>query len=63
MYTTLPWSIVVALDAATGKAVEDALIELNEKRGLSLLVVTHNERLAARLHRTVRIVDGRIDGD
>jgi len=51
------------LDAATGKAVEDALIDLNEKRGLSLLVVTHNERLAARMHRIIRIVDGRIDGD
>ena len=50
------------LDAATGKAVEDALLGLNEKRGLSLFVVTHNERLAARMHRIIRIVDGRIDG-
>ena len=50
------------LDAATGKAVEDALLDLNVKRGLSLLVVTHNERLAVRMHRIVRIVDGRING-
>jgi len=40
--------------------VVDLLVELNRARGLSLLMVTHNERIAERLHRVIRIDDGRI---
>ena len=48
------------LDRKTAGGVVDLLVELNRSRGLSLLMVTHNERIAERLHRVVRIDDGRI---
>lgn len=48
------------LDGRTASGVVDLLVELNRARGLSLLMVTHNERIASRLHRVVRIDDGRI---
>jgi lipoprotein-releasing system ATP-binding protein len=48
------------LDRRTAGGVVDLLVELNRARGLSLLMVTHNERIAERLHRVIRIDDGRI---
>jgi len=48
------------LDRRTAGGVVDLLVELNRTRGLSLLMVTHNDRVAERLHRVVRIDDGRI---
>jgi len=48
------------LDRRTASGVVDLLMELNRRRGLSLLMVTHNDRVAERLHRVIRIDDGRI---
>jgi lipoprotein-releasing system ATP-binding protein len=48
------------LDRKTAFGVVDLLLQLNRDRGLSLLMVTHNEQVASRLHRVVRIEDGRI---
>jgi lipoprotein-releasing system ATP-binding protein len=48
------------LDASTGRAVEDLLLQLNREDGITMLVVTHNERLAARLHRIIRLSDGQV---
>src|SRR5512143_1794516 len=48
------------LDRATASGVVDLLLSLNRSRGLSLLMVTHNDQIAARLHRVIRIDDGRI---
>ena len=48
------------LDRETATGVVDLLLDINRKRKLSLLVVTHNEQAASRLHRVVRIEDGRI---
>jgi len=50
------------LDTATGERVLDLLLEQQRERGLSLLLVTHDERLAGRCDRVLRMVDGRIDG-
>jgi len=50
------------LDAATGRAVEDILIRLNRERGITLLIVTHNEGLARRMDYMVRILDGKVAG-
>ncbi len=47
------------LDRETALGVVDLLLELNRRRGLSLVVVTHNDELAGRMHRVVRIVGGR----
>jgi lipoprotein-releasing system ATP-binding protein len=48
------------LDRATASGVVDLLLSLNRSRGLSLLMVTHNDQVASRLHRVIRIDDGRI---
>jgi len=49
-----------SLDPASGGAVIDLLFELNRERGATLVLVTHDEALAARCGRTVRLVAGRI---
>ena len=48
------------LDEATGDAVLDLTLALVRDLGNSLLMVTHNARLAARLDRTARLSGGRI---
>ena len=48
------------LDKETAMGVADLLVDLNRTRGLSLVVVTHNEGLAGRMHRVLKIDDGRI---
>jgi lipoprotein-releasing system ATP-binding protein len=46
------------LDPKTGEQIEDLLLERNRTRGTTLIVVTHNEALAAKLGREVELVDG-----
>jgi putative ABC transport system ATP-binding protein len=48
------------LDAATGDAVIDLLFELNSQAGTTLVLVTHDEHLAARCSRTLRLDRGRL---
>lgn len=48
------------LDKETASGVMDLLVTLNRSRGLSMVVVTHNEELAGRMHRVIQIDDGRI---
>ena len=47
------------LDTKTGEAVFDLLQELNQIKGVTLIVVTHNLKLAARLSRQIHLVDGK----
>jgi len=51
------------LDAATGAAVIDLMFELNAEGGTTLLLVTHDDAIASRCARKVRLVAGRIDGE
>jgi len=48
------------LDAATGAGIIDLLFELNAERGTTLLLVTHDEMLAQRCTRSIRLAGGRI---
>ncbi|HBX42609.1 MAG TPA: lipoprotein-releasing system ATP-binding protein LolD [Deltaproteobacteria bacterium] len=48
------------LDKGTAGDVAVLLGDLNRSRKLSLVVVTHNEALAGRMHRVLKIDDGRI---
>ncbi len=48
------------LDAATGQQIIDLMFELNEKQGTTLILVTHDEAIAARCGRTLRIQSGRL---
>lgn len=46
------------LDTHTGKVVEDILFNLNKENGITLIIVTHDEDLAARCDRQIRVRDG-----
>jgi lipoprotein-releasing system ATP-binding protein len=48
------------LDTKTGDATFELLHRLNGERGLTFVMVTHNEKLAQRSDRIVTILDGRI---
>ncbi len=48
------------LDSATGQVVEDLLFSFNKKHGVTLIIVTHDEDLAARCDMQIRIRDGKI---
>ncbi len=48
------------LDTATGGKIEDLLFNLNKEKGITLVVVTHDDDLASRCNRQVNIKDGRI---
>ena len=48
------------LDTDTGRAIADLLFELNATRGTTLVLVTHDERLAARCQRQLRLNAGRL---
>jgi len=50
------------LDAKTGESVFDLLREMNQIKGVTLIVVTHNLRLAEKLSREIQLVDGRALG-
>ena len=50
------------LDAATGADVIDLMFELNAERGTTLVLVTHDEMLARRCTRQIRLAGGRVVG-
>jgi lipoprotein-releasing system ATP-binding protein len=46
------------LDTATGNELFELFIELNRKRGITFVVVTHNKSLSDRCHRVLEMADG-----
>jgi lipoprotein-releasing system ATP-binding protein len=51
------------LDTETGGKVEDMLLMLNKTKGITLVVVTHNQLLARRIPRNIGLRDGKIAYD
>jgi len=49
-----------SLDAATGEAVMQLMFTLNRERGSTLVLVTHDSKIAARCGRTVTMAAGRL---
>jgi len=48
------------LDSRTGMEILDLLLGLNRERGLTLVVVTHDHRVADRIGRVIQLEDGLI---
>ncbi|MFA5122166.1 ABC transporter ATP-binding protein [Zavarzinia sp.] len=48
------------LDTRTGEAIVDLLFDPERRRGATLVLVTHDEHLAARCDRRIRLADGLI---
>lgn len=48
------------LDTKTGATIEKLLFTLNKRKGITLVIVTHDSDLAARCDRQIYIEDGRI---
>lgn len=48
------------LDSVTGEKIEEILFNLNKQKGITLIIVTHDEELAARCDRQIAIKDGEI---
>ena len=51
------------LDLVTGELITDLIFKAQKKRGMTLLLVTHDQGLAARCGRQVRMRSGRIEMD
>ncbi len=50
-----------ALDSATGSQIIQLLLRLREQRGMTILLVTNDEEVAAAADRTLRMRDGRVE--
>ena len=48
------------LDSATGDKIVNLLFGLNKEKGITLIIVTHDEELAEKCGRQIRISDGHI---
>ncbi len=48
------------LDTITGEEIFKILINLNRERGVTFVIVTHNESLSNRCHRVLKMIDGRL---
>ncbi len=51
------------LDGNTGRQVVELLFGMHSKTGTTLVLVTHDEKLAARCQRVLRMADGKILSD
>jgi len=49
------------LDGKTGQRIIDLLFELNEEHGATLILVTHDTKLAGRCERAVQLENGRVE--
>ena len=50
------------LDSKTGEEIMDLLLRLNQERGVTLIMVTHDPDVASRTGRIIRIRDGQVEG-
>ena len=51
------------LDQETGEQIIDLLFSLADEKGMTLVLITHDPKLAARCSRQIKLVDGHIEKD
>lgn len=50
------------LDSKVGQEIMDLLLSLNRERGTTLIIVTHDPKIAAQTSRVIRLIDGHLEG-
>jgi len=48
------------LDSKVGQEIMDLLLNLNKENGTTLIIITHDRKIAAQAQRTIRLHDGRV---
>jgi ABC-type lipoprotein export system ATPase subunit len=48
------------LDTNTGNDLFELFLDLNRRKGITFVVVTHNTALSDRCHRVIEMADGRL---
>jgi len=48
------------LDSHTGEAVHDLILSINKQKKITFVIVTHNDKLAVRADRVLRMTEGRL---
>jgi lipoprotein-releasing system ATP-binding protein len=48
------------LDTHTGEAIHDLLCSINKQKNITFIIVTHNDKLAVRADRVLRMVEGKL---
>jgi putative ABC transport system ATP-binding protein len=48
------------LDSKSGEEIMQLLLKLNRERGVTLIIVTHDNRVAAHTQRVIHILDGKV---
>jgi putative ABC transport system ATP-binding protein len=51
------------LDSNTSESIENMLFRLNREKGITLIIVTHDEDLARKCRRVIELKDGQIISD
>ena len=49
------------LDRKTSESIHDLICNLNQEMNLTFIIVTHNESLAQRSDKTIRLTDGKVE--
>ncbi len=49
------------LDGRTAEGIHELLLEMNAEMGITALLVTHNQSLASRMPRRLRMIEGRLE--
>ena len=51
------------LDTARSREIMELLRRLNQERGMTIVMVTHEEEMASYAHRVIRFFDGMVEAD
>jgi putative ABC transport system ATP-binding protein len=51
------------LDSRSGEEIMDLLLDLNQERKVTLILVTHDPKVAAHAQRIVHLLDGRVENE
>ncbi|MFU8773193.1 MAG: ABC transporter ATP-binding protein [Anaerolineales bacterium] len=51
------------LDSKSGKEIMSLLLKLNEELGTTLIIVTHDQNVADKTQRTLRLMDGKLEDE